>query len=174
MKRSPERSLSCQPRISRKSAPALRGAGTRSSIKGGETRVGLRRPDLARPTVSSRPRMRRHPPESKRIRLTSTAPHLRPQAGLARARRREMRDGRDYRDRRPSDSPFAKAVGRQRLDWPTSRTALERILVDLETRSVDDPNVQRLRRLIALRDDAWKARHDRGRRHGRRRDRLNP
>ena len=59
-------------------------------------------------------------------------------------------------------------------DWPTSRAALERILVDLETRSVDDPNVQRLRRLTALRDDAWKARHDRGRRHGQRRDRLDP
>jgi hypothetical protein len=59
-------------------------------------------------------------------------------------------------------------------DWPTSRAALERILVELETRSVDDPNVQRLRRLIALRDDAWKARHDRGRRHGQRRDRLDP
>ena len=54
------------------------------------------------------------------------------------------------------------------------RAALERILVDLETRSVDDPNVQRLRRFIALRDDAWKACHDRGRRHGRRRDRLDP
>ncbi len=59
-------------------------------------------------------------------------------------------------------------------DWPASRAALERILVDLETRSVDDPNVQRLRRFIALRDDAWKARHDWGRRHGRRRDRLDP
>ena len=57
-------------------------------------------------------------------------------------------------------------------DWPASRAALEKILVDLETRSVDDPNVERLRRFIALRDDAWKARHDRGRRHGRRRDRL--
>jgi len=56
-------------------------------------------------------------------------------------------------------------------DWPASRAALGRILVDLETRSVD-PNVEPLRRFIALRDDAWKARHDRGRRHGRRRDRL--
>ena len=57
-------------------------------------------------------------------------------------------------------------------DWPASRAALERILADLEARSVDDPCLERLRRFIALGDDAWKARDGRGRRHGRHRDRL--
>ncbi len=37
-------------------------------------------------------------------------------------------------------------------DWPTSRAGLEKILADLETRSVGDPSVERLRRFIALGD----------------------
>ena len=42
-------------------------------------------------------------------------------------------------------------------DWPASRVALEKILADLEARSMGDPSVERLRRFIALREDAWKA-----------------
>jgi len=42
-------------------------------------------------------------------------------------------------------------------DWPASRAALQKSW-STETRSVDDPNVERLRRFIALTDDAWNAR----------------
>ena len=43
-------------------------------------------------------------------------------------------------------------------DWPTSRAALERILADLEARSPGNPSLARLRRFIALGDDAWNVR----------------
>ncbi len=33
--------------------------------------------------------------------------------------------------------------------WPTARIALRRILADLETRTPDDPSLDRLRRFIA-------------------------
>jgi len=42
-------------------------------------------------------------------------------------------------------------------DWPASLAALERILADLEARSVGDPAVERLREFIALGNKAWKA-----------------
>ena len=45
-------------------------------------------------------------------------------------------------------------------DWPTSRTALKRILVDLEARSLGHPILERLRRYIAQRDEAWNADQD--------------
>ncbi|HZZ62416.1 MAG TPA: hypothetical protein VFE63_14800 [Roseiarcus sp.] len=38
-------------------------------------------------------------------------------------------------------------------DWPASRAALERILADLEARSLGHPGVGRLRQFIALRED---------------------
>ena len=101
-------------------------------------------------------------PKSKRIRLTSTAPRLRPPA----------RDLRGREDVRCAMIGIAEIVDRvilhaQRMlddgayDWPASRAALERILADLEARSVDDPCLERLRQFIALGDDAWKARHGR-------------
>ena len=34
-------------------------------------------------------------------------------------------------------------------NWPTARIALRRILADLETRTPDDPSLDRLRRFIA-------------------------
>ena len=43
-------------------------------------------------------------------------------------------------------------------DWPASRAALERILADLEARSLGHPGLGRLRRYIAQGDDAWKVR----------------
>jgi len=46
-------------------------------------------------------------------------------------------------------------------DWPTSRTALKRILDDLEARTLGHPSLERLRRYIAQRDEAWNS--DRGR-----------
>jgi hypothetical protein len=153
-------------------------AGTRSSIRVGETRVGPRRPDRAfsdwRGRRCRRARGRNGArPELKRIRLTSTAPRLLPPA----------RDSRGREDVRRAMIGIAEIVERvilhaQRMlddgayDWPTSRAALERILADLEARSVDDPRLERLRRFIALGDDAWKARHGRGRRHGARRGQL--
>jgi len=48
-------------------------------------------------------------------------------------------------------------------DWPTSRTALERILVDLEARSLGHPSLERLRRYIAQRDEARNAGQGKGR-----------
>jgi hypothetical protein len=44
-------------------------------------------------------------------------------------------------------------------DWPTSRAALERILADLEARSLGHPGLGRLRRFIAHADDALEVRH---------------
>ena len=43
-------------------------------------------------------------------------------------------------------------------DWPASRAVLEIILVGLEARSLGHPDLKRLRRFIALGDEAWKAR----------------
>ncbi len=43
-------------------------------------------------------------------------------------------------------------------DWPTSRTALARILADLEARSPAEPSLERLREFIALGDRASRAR----------------
>jgi hypothetical protein len=43
-------------------------------------------------------------------------------------------------------------------DWPASRAALERILTDLEARSLGHPGLGRLRRFIARADEAWEAR----------------
>ncbi len=40
-------------------------------------------------------------------------------------------------------------------DWPTSRTALERILIDLEARTLGHPGLGRLRQFIALGDEKW-------------------
>ena len=42
-------------------------------------------------------------------------------------------------------------------DWPTSRAALTRILADLEARTLGHPSLERLRRYIAERDEAWNA-----------------
>jgi hypothetical protein len=42
-------------------------------------------------------------------------------------------------------------------DWPTSRTALKRILVDLQARTLGHLSLERLRRYIAQRDEAWNA-----------------
>jgi hypothetical protein len=44
-------------------------------------------------------------------------------------------------------------------DWPISRTALTRILADLEARTLGHPSLERLRRYIAQRDEAWNAGH---------------
>jgi hypothetical protein len=41
--------------------------------------------------------------------------------------------------------------------WPASRAGLERILADLEARSLGHPDLERLRRFIANRDEAWNA-----------------
>jgi hypothetical protein len=41
-------------------------------------------------------------------------------------------------------------------DWPASRAALERILADLEARSLGHPGLARLRQFIARGDDEWK------------------
>ena len=49
-------------------------------------------------------------------------------------------------------------------DWPASRAGLERILADLEARSLGHPNLERLRRFIAEHDEAWKASQPEGRR----------
>jgi hypothetical protein len=43
-------------------------------------------------------------------------------------------------------------------DWPASRAALERILADLEARSLGHPDLVRLRQFIALREDEWNPR----------------
>jgi hypothetical protein len=43
-------------------------------------------------------------------------------------------------------------------DWPTSRAALERILADLEARSLGHPDLKRLRWFIAISDEAWRDR----------------
>jgi len=43
-------------------------------------------------------------------------------------------------------------------EWPTARSALTKILADLERRSPDEPSLERLRRFIARGDRAWKAR----------------
>ncbi len=43
-------------------------------------------------------------------------------------------------------------------DWPTSRAALERILADLEARSLGHPGLGRLRRFITHADDALEVR----------------
>jgi len=40
-------------------------------------------------------------------------------------------------------------------DWPASRAALERILADLESRSLGHPGLWRLRRFIARGDGRW-------------------
>lgn len=40
-------------------------------------------------------------------------------------------------------------------DWPGSRAALERILADLEARSLGHPGLGRLRQFIAVREDEW-------------------
>jgi hypothetical protein len=45
-------------------------------------------------------------------------------------------------------------------DWPASRAALERILADLEARSLGHPNLGRLRQFIALRENEWNVRGD--------------
>ena len=45
-------------------------------------------------------------------------------------------------------------------DWPTSRAALERILADLDARSLGHPSLGRLRRYIAEGDKAWNAERD--------------
>jgi hypothetical protein len=44
-------------------------------------------------------------------------------------------------------------------DWPTSRTALKRILADLEMRSLGHPGLERLRRFIARHDAERGAEH---------------
>jgi len=41
-------------------------------------------------------------------------------------------------------------------DWPATRAALERILADLEARSLGHPDLRRLRRFVWLGDEAWK------------------
>ncbi len=46
-------------------------------------------------------------------------------------------------------------------NWPTARIALRRILADLETRTPDDPNLDRLRRFIAEGDLTSKKNPDR-------------
>jgi hypothetical protein len=43
-------------------------------------------------------------------------------------------------------------------DWPTSRAALERVLADLEARSLGHPDLKRLRWFIAISDEAWRDR----------------
>ncbi len=43
-------------------------------------------------------------------------------------------------------------------DWPASRAALERILADLEARSLGHPYLWRLRRFIAHGDDSREVR----------------
>ena len=43
-------------------------------------------------------------------------------------------------------------------DWPASRAALERILADLEARSLGHPGLGRLRQFIALREEEWNLR----------------
>jgi hypothetical protein len=40
-------------------------------------------------------------------------------------------------------------------DWPASRAALERILADLEARSLGHPDLGRLRQFIAVCEDEW-------------------
>ena len=51
-----------------------------------------------------------------------------------------------------------KMLDNEDYDWPTSRAALERILADLEARSLGHPDLKRLRWFIAISDEAWKAR----------------
>ncbi len=43
-------------------------------------------------------------------------------------------------------------------DWPASRAALEKILADLEARSLGHPNLGRLRQFIAQRENEWNVR----------------
>jgi hypothetical protein len=47
-------------------------------------------------------------------------------------------------------------------DWPTSRAALERILADLEARSLGHPELKRLRWFIEISEEAWKDRSKNG------------
>ena len=51
-----------------------------------------------------------------------------------------------------------KMLDSEDYDWPTSRAALERILADLEARSLGHPDLKRLRWFIAISEEAWKAR----------------
>src|SRR5271165_7380140 len=94
--------------------------------EGRGTRVGLRRPDRAFSIWRDRrcPRTQRRPPRIERIRLTSTAPRLRPQT----------RDSRGREDVRCAMIGIAEIADRvilhaQRLlddgayDWPASRAA---------------------------------------------------
>ena len=46
-------------------------------------------------------------------------------------------------------------------DWPTSRAALEKILADLDARTLGHPGLGRLRQYIAQGDKAWNARRGR-------------
>ena len=122
----------CQPLISRKGAPALRRRRD-ALLHQGWGNAGWAPSsrscflNLARPTVSSRPRTQRRPPKSKQIRLTSTAPCLRP----------PTRDSRGREDARCAMIGIDEIVDRvilhaQRLlddgayDWPASRAALEK------------------------------------------------
>jgi hypothetical protein len=43
-------------------------------------------------------------------------------------------------------------------DWPATRAALERILANLEARSLGHPDLKRLRWFIAISDEAWRDR----------------
>jgi hypothetical protein len=42
-------------------------------------------------------------------------------------------------------------------DWPATQAALEKILADLEARSLGHPGLARLRQYIAQGAEAWKA-----------------
>jgi hypothetical protein len=50
----------------------------------------------------------------------------------------------------------ARLMQRQHAyDWPTARSALRKILADLESRSPNHPGLPRLRTFIASNDRAW-------------------
>jgi hypothetical protein len=61
----------------------------------------------------------------------------------------------------PSDIVDRAILHAQRLSrlatygWPTARSALVRILADLEARAPGDPAVERLRQFIAEGDKTW-------------------
>lgn len=57
-----------------------------------------------------------------------------------------------------SEEPLLEKGG---YDWTTARAALERILADLEARSLGHPELKRLRFFIAITDEAWSSRQRR-------------